>query len=84
MKKTNEELILVGLKAYKNELDRKITQCFKEWAKHFEADYVSLSDLESAIKDLEQYKNELSEVVAKIHELDPPTDQGFAADDIPF
>lgn len=69
------DLILVGLRKFRDELKGKISQDIEA----YQQSRMSLDDL---VKYLNSSNRELNKVIQRIEELDPPCN--FAADDIPF
>jgi hypothetical protein len=78
--KTDNELVLMGLRSYKDCMTKKIRLCLKEWAKESEEKDLSVTDLNKLSNDIAVYRSELAEIEGRIKKLEPV----FAADDIPF
>lgn len=78
--KTDSELILMGLKAQRKEISKKIDQCLREWVSYSEEHDLNVNDLNELTSDVSKYRAELAEIDGRILKLEPV----FCADDIPF
>jgi hypothetical protein len=78
--KTDQELILMGLRAQRSQVIGSINKCLREWVEQSENTDLDVEDLNSLSQDVIKYRAELAEVDGRILKLTPV----FCSDDIPF
>lgn len=78
--KTDNELLLMGLRSLKSETIGKLNKCINKWADETGERDLTVNDLNTLSNDIAVYRAELAEVEGRILKLSPQ----FAADDIPF
>jgi hypothetical protein len=75
--KTENEIMLIGLKEYRDDVLRKVKIMLRKYEK---VTLLTVFDLNSISNDISKYRAELAEIESRINKLEPQ----FNADDIPF